>query len=96
MNTKNEYVEKLHSKIDEWSTDIDRLKAKIERMEGETQQNLQNSVEELKARRDQMQTHLEDIRRSGDDAWQDLKAGAELAWTAMNEAVNSATSRFKT
>jgi hypothetical protein len=32
---------------------------------------------------------------SGGSAWEDLKSGIELVWTAMGEAIDSAKSRFK-
>lgn len=30
MTSKDAYVEKLHAKLDEWSADIDKLKAKAD------------------------------------------------------------------
>ena len=38
---------------------------------------------------------IEELQTSGESAWDDLKAGIELAWTAMGEAIDSAKSRFK-
>ena len=38
---------------------------------------------------------MEHLQQSGEGAWEDLKAGVELAWDAMGEAMESATSRFK-
>jgi len=41
------------------------------------------------------QEKLKEFKGSGEDAWEDPKAGVELAWDSLGEAVKSAASRFK-
>jgi hypothetical protein len=38
---------------------------------------------------------ISELSHSGAEAWEDLKAGVDLAWEAMNEAIKSATSRLR-
>jgi hypothetical protein len=38
---------------------------------------------------------LQELRSVGDDAWEDLKTGAENVWADVKAAFNSAVSRFK-
>ena len=95
MKTKEAYVQKLHAKIDEWNADIDRLKAKADQVEADSKIEYQKQIQALKNNRDEIEKKISEISRSGENAWEDLKAGADLAWEAMNEAIKSATSRFK-
>lgn len=95
MNSKEAYIQKLHAKIDEWNADIDRLKAKADQVEADSKIEYQKQVEALKNNRDDIEKKISEISRSGENAWEDLKAGIDLAREAMSEAIKSATSRFK-
>lgn len=52
-------------------------------------------MDELRARRDEAKVHLKEIQQAGESAWEDLKAGAELAWESIAQAIESARTRFK-
>lgn len=95
MKDKDAYVQELHTKIDEWNADIDKLKAKADQVEADSRIEYQKQVQALKSKRDDIEKKVSEISRSGEDAWEDLKAGADLAWEAMSEAIKSSTSRFK-
>ena len=88
-------MEKLHAKIDEWNADIDRLIAKAEQVEADSRIEYQKQIEVLKSKRDEIEQKVSEISRSGEQAWEDLKAGADLAREAMSEAIKSATSRLR-
>ena len=55
----------------------------------------QKQIEALKTNRDEIEKKISEISRSSDYAWEDLKAGVDLAREAMSEAIKSATTRFK-
>ena len=95
MTRKDEYVQKLHAKLDEWSAEIDKLQAKADKTSAESRIEYQNQVKNLQQRRRETEKKLDELRSAGEGAWEDLKAGAELAWGAMEEAVKSARSKFK-
>ena len=95
MTRKDEYVQKLHAKLDEWSAEIDKLQAKADKAGAESRIEYQNQIKNLQQRRREADKKLDELRSAGEGAWEDLKAGAELAWGAMEEAVKSARSKFK-
>ena len=95
MSKKDAYIQKLHAKIDEWNADIDKLTAKASQVEAESKIEYQKQIETLKNKRDEIEKKATEISRSGEEALDDLKAGIDLAWEAMSEAIKSATSRFK-
>ena len=95
MKNKEAYIQKLHAKIDEWNADIDKLKAKADQVEADSKIEYQKQINILKTKRDEIEKKVSEISRSGEEAWEDLKAGVDLAWEAMSDAIKSATSRFK-
>lgn len=94
MASRQEYIQSLHQKIDEWNADIDKLAAKKDQVEAESKLELQKQIDSLKGKRSEMEIELENLKNTGADAWEDVKSGVDLAWEAMNSAVKSAFSRF--
>lgn len=95
MSKKEAYVQKLHAKIDEWNADIDKLSAKADQVEADSRLEFEKQIEALKAKREEFKLKLGELSQTSEDAWDDLKSGMDLAWDALNEALRSATARFK-
>ena len=91
---KDQYVQKLHAKLDEWNAEIDRLKARADKAEAESRIEYQNQIQYLQQRRREAEKKIDELRGAGEGAWEDLKAGVQLAWNSMEEAVKSARSKF--
>jgi hypothetical protein len=49
----------------------------------------------LKVKQAAAHQKIEEFQKEGGSAWEDLKAGMELALTAIGESIDSAKSRFK-
>jgi archaellum component FlaC len=92
---KEAYEKKLQARLDELSAEIDKLKAKADNAEAQTQLKLYKQVEELRIMQEAARTKLTELKNSGDDAWEDLKAGMDNAWNSLEDAVKSAVSRFR-
>lgn len=95
MATRDEYVRKMHAKLDEMNAEIDRLIARSGEVEEAGRQEFGRRMEDLRQRRDEARARLESLGQSGESAWEDIKAGTELAWQAIAEAIDSARQRFK-
>lgn len=93
--TRDEYVKKLQAKLEEWNADIDRLAAKADEVKAELRHEYAEQLETLKAKQAVARQKFEELQKCGGCAWEDLKAGIELAWKAVAEAIDSAKSRFK-
>lgn len=95
MSSRDEYVRKMQAKLTELNADIDKLAAKA----GEVSANLRSEYNEemaaLKVKQAAARQKIEEVQKSGESAWQDLKAGIDLAWTVIGESIDSARSRFK-
>ena len=94
MSNKQEYQDKMHAQIDEWSARIDLLKAKAKKADAEAKSRYLETVEELEEKKLAAKGKLREIEKAGDEAWEDLKAGFEASWNNLKDAVDSAMSRF--
>jgi len=95
MSNRDDYVRKLQEKLGEWNAEIDALVAKAGAVKTDAQNEYAGQIESLKAKQAAAREKIEELQQSGEGAWEDLKSGIELAWTAMGEAIDSAKSRFK-
>jgi dGTP triphosphohydrolase len=95
MSKKEAYEKKIEAQLKEWKTDIDKMKAKAEKADAEAKLEYYKQIEELRTRQEAAQKKLTELKGTGEEAWEDLKVGIELAWTSLGEAVKSARSRFK-
>jgi hypothetical protein len=95
MSTKDEFVRKMHAKLDQWNAEIDALSAKADQTEASARAEFHKQLEVLRSKGDQARGKLGEVESASEGAWQDLKAGVELAWESVSEAVRSATARFK-
>src|SRR5512139_438252 len=89
--TREDYVRKMHVLLDELNAEIDVVTKRAENAGAD----VRDELAELRARQDEAGTRLASLRESGEGAWQDLKAGVDLARDAVGEALESARSRFR-
>lgn len=94
MSTRDEYVRKMHSLLDKGNAEIDALEAGASKVSADARDAYQKQIAALRAKQDEARARLESIKHAGDSAWQDMKAGVEMAWEAIGEAIESAKSRF--
>ena len=95
MSMKEAYQKKLQAQLDEWSAEIDKLKAKADSAEGDAQLEYYKKIEELRSIQEAANNKLTELKHASDDAWEDLKAGLDSAWDSLGNALKSAASRFK-
>ncbi len=92
---RDAFARKVKARIDEWNAEIDRLEARAKQAEADARIDYHDEIQELKNHRDEARKKLRKFEQAGEGAWEDLKAGVEMAYEAMNQAVHSARKRFK-
>ena len=95
MNSRDEYVRKMQAKLEEWNAEIDTLTTRAGKATADIRNEYNEQIGALKVKQATANQKIEELQHSGESAWEDLKSGIELAWTAMGEAIDSARSRFK-
>lgn len=94
MSMKEAYEKKLQSQLNEWSAEIDKLKAKADSAEADAQLEYYKQIEELRSMQEAAGKKLDELKEASDDAWEDLKAGIDSAWDSLSSSIQSAISRF--
>ncbi len=95
MNSRDEYLRKMHAKLDELNAEIDLLSTKAGGVTEDLRKEYHEQIESLKAKQAVAKQKVEELQRAGGSALEDMKSGIDLAWSAISEAVDSARSRFK-
>lgn len=94
MENKTAYEKKAQAKLDELNGQIEVLKAKKDDTTADLQIEYGKKIDELNSLKDETVTKLAEIKRSGNNAWQELKGGFEQSSKTMQDAINSAISKF--
>ncbi len=94
MGKKEAYEKKIEAQLKEWKIDIDKMKAKADKADAEAKLEYYKQIEDLRTKQEAAQKKLTELKSTGEAAWEDLKAGIDLAWSSLGEAVKSAKSRF--
>ena len=89
------YEEKYDAQLREWSAEIVLFNAKADKAKAEAKIEYYKTIETLQGKHDAARTKLQELKTAGDDAWEDLRTGAEKVWTEVKSTFNSAASRFK-
>ncbi|XSG84548.1 MAG: hypothetical protein ACPW60_12535 [Methylohalobius sp. ZOD2] len=95
MSERDAYVQKMKAKLDEWNAELDKLSAKAEAAEADAKLEYQDQIDELEKLRNQARQKLGEVESASDDAWEDVRQGAEAALNEMNNAISNALKRFK-
>ncbi len=95
MSVKEEYQKKLQVQLDEWGTEIDKLKAVAGKAKTGLQGEYYKEIEDLRCKQLEAQKKLHELKGASEEAWGDLKTGIEGAWSILGDSLKLAASRFK-
>jgi hypothetical protein len=94
-DTRKAYEEKLETQLNEWSAQIELLKAKTDNARADANIEFVKTMDALQQKRNEAASKLRGLKAAGEEAWEDLKTGAEKAWAEVKTACHDAGSRFK-
>lgn len=95
MSMKDAYLQKIEAQLEDWKSEIDKMKAKADKADADMKLEYYEKIEELRTKQQAAQEKFTELKNAGEDAWEDLKAGVELAGVSLREALESASSRFQ-
>ena len=95
MATKEAYQKKLEAQLKEWDAKLALLSAKAEKATADARISYENELESLKRKRAAAHQTLEELGKRSENAWEDMKDGAEKVWDEMGKAIEKAAVRFK-
>ncbi|MGR4070043.1 hypothetical protein OCT51_19255 [Halomonas sp. LR3S48] len=90
MNRRDEFIEQMKARLDEWNTEIEALAARARKAGAEAQTRYQDDIERLRRRRDETRRRLEELQYASEAAWDSLRQGLDDAWELMRKALRDA------
>lgn len=95
MVTKEDLKEKIEKQLAGWKNTIDGLKVKFEHAEVNAKAKLHDHTEALHDKRVKAEKILEDISVTSQDAWEQIKSGAEQAWSDLSRTAISTMNKVR-
>ena len=95
MATKEAYQQKFAAQLREWDARVDALNASVKVASADARIKYENELESLRSQRAAVQGMLSELGRRSENAWADVKLGAEKAWAEMNKSMEQVAAHFK-
>jgi predicted outer membrane protein len=92
---KDAYIAKMQAQLDEWGTEIDKLKAKADKAGADARIEYHRQIEDLRSMQATASQKLTELKEANLHTWESMKEGAENAWNSLSDALKSATSKFQ-
>jgi uncharacterized coiled-coil DUF342 family protein len=94
MMNREQAVDSLKQKLDQWNADLDRLESRAESFSDERRKELEETVETLKDKRKEAMDAFKRLDSASDDAFADVQEGVLEAWDKMSDSLEQARQRF--
>lgn len=94
-SAKSRFQERLEAQLKEWDARLEELTAKARDAKAEIRAEFEVQLEALAVDRALAQEKLQELRRHGEWACEDVKDSAEKTWSELREAIKRSASLFK-
>lgn len=94
MPVRKAYIDKMKAQLKQAEAEIERLKARAEEAEADVKLSVQQHVEDMQHHHNKTHSLLEDIKTSGEGAWEEIKYGVDAAWQDLRKSVENAAKHF--
>jgi hypothetical protein len=85
MAKRDEYVERVKKRLDQWNADIRKLEDAYAKAEAGARIRLREQIESLRRHREQAQDQIRRIEDAAEEAWHEIARGAEEAWRIIGD-----------
>jgi hypothetical protein len=93
--TREEYVAKLKSQIDNWNAEAARWEAQAKEAQVGMQAEYERQLAQFRTRRDTAMNEVQRLQNASAGAWKDMMQGADAALKSMQAAFEKARSEFQ-
>ena len=94
-DSRSEYIDKAKENLDLINAKIVELEAKANETGGEMKREMKSKLEGIREYKQKADRRLDELRVASKPAWEDVKQGAEEAWSSLSDAVERAGKRFQ-
>jgi hypothetical protein len=95
MSSRDEYVEKMKTQLDQWNGEIAKWEARARETQAEARTELDKRIEAVRQQREQAMYQMKLLQGAAGEAWLEMMRGTDEAWARMREAFDKASSHFR-
>ena len=88
-------MERLEEQLKEWGVDLEKLKFRANKAKTDVKTEIDREVSTLRAKLNEAQKKLVELKMEGGAASSDMKKGVENAWAELKKGFDSARAKFK-
>ena len=96
---REDLLEQLKQKFDDinyrWNIELNKFEANAQHAGAEARKKFDDKQKEFTKIRNKMKEKISALEIASDNAWEDLKDGAEKTWNALSEAFDKASAYFR-
>jgi len=82
------YLEKMEAQLTAWGTRLDAMKVVLEESELQDRLEFHRQVEASQRHHELARRHLDELKQSGEQAWDALKAVIDSAWKELEASMD--------
>lgn len=87
MENRKEYIDLMANKLKEWDDEILKLENEAKSAKGKVKIEMQKQIDEMNLVKIEAKQKFKEIEEVGQDSWEDIKAGAEITFDALDNYV---------
>ncbi len=95
MKTKEIYKKKLQAQLDEWSAQVDKIKARASDLNADAQLKIKDNVAMLKAKINEGKNKLSKLDDASEENWESVKRNVESTWDSLKKSIDDFVTKFK-
>ena len=80
------YTEKLKAQIDKWDTQLDLMKARMEKADAATRKRIQDKVSEFRVKLEAAKEQQRKLRDAASETWEELKETTDALWVDLKNS----------
>lgn len=88
------YIEMINARLVQYNAKLSEMRGKAAEIQADMKLEYLSQIENLEKKRDECKQKHDELKKAGIHAWEDVKAGAEKAWTELGDSIEKAASHF--
>jgi phage host-nuclease inhibitor protein Gam len=87
MENRREYIDKMAARLKDLEREIIELEKIADKAVAEVKAEYHQQIEDLFLKKEVLQNNVSKISEASGNAWEDMKAGAELSWEVFQDSL---------
>ena len=95
MEVQKAYKEKLNAQLNEWSSQINLLEAKMENISADLKVKRAKEIQALRVKQHAASDKMDELGKASGESWEQDKLTADKMWSDLKIGLAEAQSKFK-